>query len=62
MTERTGDELNKIGTAVDVQISSVRLDGSQQKPVTTWVVRHGDNLYIRSVKGRNGLTFRRREG
>lgn len=58
MTGWTRDELNKIGTAEEVQISPVLRDGSRQKAVTTWVVRHGDDLYVRSVRGRKGLWFR----
>jgi hypothetical protein len=59
MTEWTEDELNQIGSAEEVHISSVRRDGSQSKAVTTWVVRLGDDLYVRSVRGRNGHWFRR---
>jgi hypothetical protein len=28
-----------------------------RKPVTVWAVRHGDDLYVRSVKGRSGPWF-----
>jgi hypothetical protein len=28
------------------------------KPVTVWVVRHGDDLYVRSVAGPSGHWFR----
>ena len=33
-------------------------DGTLRKPVTIWVVRVGDDLYVRSYKGRNGAWFR----
>jgi hypothetical protein len=36
----------------------VRRDGTLGKPVTVWAVRHGDDIYIRSVAGRNGHWFR----
>ena len=52
------DELGKIGNAEEVQISSARRDGTLRKPVTTWVVRHGNDLYVRSVRGRSGHWFR----
>jgi len=58
MTEWTTDQLAKIGEAEEVQIASVRRDGTLRKPVTVWVVRHGDDLYVRSVSGRNGHWFR----
>ena len=52
------DELAKIGAAEEVQIAPLRRDGAPGKPVTVWVVRHGDDLYVRSVKGRDGAWFR----
>jgi hypothetical protein len=66
MTTWTSDELNKIGTAEELKIASLRRDGTLRKPVTIWVVRLGDDLYVRSVNGRTGAWFRgtqvRREG
>jgi len=58
MTTWTRDELNKIGTAEELEIASLRLDGTLRNPVTIWVVRHGDDLYVRSVNGRTALWFR----
>ncbi len=52
------DELNKIGKADELQISSLRRDGTLRKPVTIWVVRVGDDLYVRCVNGRAGAWFR----
>lgn len=54
----TSEELNKIGTAEELQIASVRRDGSLRKSVTIWVVRHGDDIYVRSVNGRAAAWFR----
>ncbi|MGA2111285.1 MAG: DUF2255 family protein [Anaerolineales bacterium] len=54
----TSDELTKIGTAEELGIASLRRDGTLRNPVTIWVVRHGDDLYVRSVNGRNGAWFR----
>jgi len=66
MTAWTSEELAKIGSLEEVQIAPFRRDGTPQKPVTVWVVRHGDELYVRSVRGRKGGWFRgsqeRREG
>jgi hypothetical protein len=58
MTAWTSDELTKIGAAEELQIASERRDGTLRNPVTIWVVRHGDDLYVRSVKGRTGPWFR----
>ena len=58
MTIWTSDELNKIGTAEELQIAAFRSDGTLRKPVTIWVVRVGDDLYVRSVYGRTSAWFR----
>jgi hypothetical protein len=58
MTAWESDELAKIGAAEEVQIAPLRRDGTPRKPVTVWVVRHGDDLYVRSVRGRSGRSFR----
>ena len=58
MTAWTSDELNKIGKAEELQIASLRRDGTLRNPVTIWVVRVGDDLYVRCVNGRAGAWFR----
>ena len=58
MTVWTSDELIRIGTAEELQIASLRRDGTLRKPVTIWVVRLGDDLYVRSVNGRASAWFR----
>lgn len=58
MTAWTADELSRIEGAEEVDIAAVTRDGSVRNRVTIWVVRHGDDLYIRSVRGRNGSWFR----
>jgi hypothetical protein len=58
MTQWTSDQLEKIGRAEEVQIASIGRDGTLGKPVTVWVVRHGDDLYVRSVRGRKAHWFR----
>ena len=57
MTAWTSDELNKIGTAQELQIAPLRADGTLRKPVIIWVVRLGDDLYVRSVNGRTSAWF-----
>jgi hypothetical protein len=54
----TTDELAKIDGADELEIASRRADGTLRKPVTIWVVRHGDDLYVRSVNGRGAAWFR----
>ena len=54
----THDERTKIGHADELRIASVRRDGTLRNPVTVWVVRHGDDLYVRSVNGRTSSWFR----
>jgi hypothetical protein len=58
MAAWTSDELSKIGAADELEIASVRHDGTLRKPVTIWVVSHGDDLYVRSVNGRGSSWFR----
>ena len=58
MTAWTSDELTKIGTAEELEIASLRGDGTLRKAVTIWVVRLDDDLYVRSVNGRTGVWFR----
>ena len=58
MTTWTHDELNKIEKAEELQIASQRRDDTLRKPVTIWVVRVGDDLYVRSVYGRGSGWFR----
>lgn len=50
----TSDELDKIGTAKELKIATLRRDDTLRKPVIIWVVRLGDDLYVRAVKGRDG--------
>jgi hypothetical protein len=54
MTAWTSDELAKIGNAEELELASRRRDASLREPVTIWVVRHGDDLYVRSWRGPTG--------
>lgn len=66
MTAWTADELSRIGTADELQLTSSRKDGTQGNPLTIWVVRAGDDLFVRAFKGRSSPWFRgtqvRRQG
>ena len=58
MSEWTSRELSRIGDAEEIQIAARRRDDTVRKPVTIWVVRDGDSLYVRSVKGPSSAWFR----
>jgi hypothetical protein len=58
MSAWTSDELTRIGAADELEIASLRADGTLRRPVTIWVVRYGDDLYVRSVNGPTAGWFR----
>jgi hypothetical protein len=57
MSAWTNDELKKIGNAEELRIATLRKDGTLRKKVIIWVVRVDDDLYVRSVNGREGVWF-----
>jgi hypothetical protein len=58
MATWTRDELRKVEAAEELELASVRRDGTLGEAVTIWVVRVDDDLYVRSWKGHNGAWFR----
>jgi hypothetical protein len=58
LADWTSDELTKIGNANELRLASLRSDGTLRNPVTMWVVRDGDDLYVRSMHGPEGAWFR----
>jgi hypothetical protein len=58
MTTWTSDELSNIDGADELRIQSERADGTLGSPRTIWVVRHGDDLYVRSVNGPGSAWYR----
>ena len=58
MSAWTSDEILRIGTTDELEIAPGRGDGSLRKFVTIWVVRHGDDLYVRSWRGLGSAWFR----
>jgi hypothetical protein len=54
----TSEELDRIAKADELELASARADGTLRRPVTIWVVRHGDDLFVRSVYGRGSGWFR----
>jgi hypothetical protein len=59
MSAWTRDELDRIGAARLLELATRGRDGTLRSPVTVWVVRHGDDLYVRSWRGRTAAWFRR---
>lgn len=59
MSTWTSDELDRIGGADELGIASRRENGSLRPHITIWVVRAGDDLYIRSAYGTDNPWFRR---
>ena len=45
-------ELDAIDAAQELTLASARGDGTLRRPVTMWVVRIGEGVYVRSVNGR----------
>ena len=52
------EELELIGDAEELKIASLRSDGTLRPPVTIWIVRDGDELYVRSVNGPTSAWYR----
>jgi hypothetical protein len=58
MAAWTADELAKVEAADELDIAARRPDGTLRKPVTIWVVRVGDELYVRSAYGPDSAWYR----
>jgi len=58
MPRWTEDQLARIGGADELRITARRPDGSLPGAVPIWVVRVGDDLYVRSYRGDAGRWFR----
>jgi hypothetical protein len=58
MTTWTNDELPRIEHAEELQMTPSRSDGTPHTPVPIWVVRDGDDLYVRSFRGSAGAWYR----
>jgi hypothetical protein len=54
----TSEQLDRIGDSQELQITSYRDDGSLRRWTPIWVVRVGEDLYIRSAFGTAGGWYR----
>ncbi|SDM67871.1 DUF2255 family protein [Actinacidiphila guanduensis] len=61
MTSWTDDELARIGGADELRIAPRTAGGELARKTTIWVVREGDDLYVRSYRGHNGAWWRAAE-
>jgi hypothetical protein len=59
VTTWTSEELEQIGRADELRIASLRPDGSLRPFVTIWVIRAGNELFIRSAEGPENGWYRR---
>lgn len=57
MSAWSQDDLDRLGGAGEVEVSSVRRDGMLSRARTVWIVRVGDQLYLRSVNGPDGAWY-----
>ena len=51
-------DLDRFGAADEVDITTVGPDGTPCRWVPIWIVRVGDDLYIRSYRGNDGAWYR----
>lgn len=58
MTNWTENEVDRIAGANELRIATKRTDGSVRSFVPIWVVRVGDDLYIRAYHGPGGSWYR----
>jgi hypothetical protein len=55
----TDDELTRVGNATELQLTSRRADRTLGYYTTMWVVRVGDDIYVRSAGGPDRPWYRR---
>ena len=55
----TSSDLGQMASQVEIRISSERPGGGFNRWTPIWVVRVGDDLYVRSGFGKNGGWYRR---
>lgn len=52
------DELTSLGATSEIHIATLRTDGAARSSLPIWVVRVGDELFVRSYRGTRGSWFR----
>jgi hypothetical protein len=54
----TPDDLDAIAATGEIQITPRRADGTLGRATMIWIVRVGDDLYVRSYRGPEGSWYR----
>jgi hypothetical protein len=55
----TSSELDRVSAAIELDLAALRTDDSLSPYTTMWVVRDGDDLYVRSARGPDSAWYRR---
>lgn len=55
----TAHALQRVGDAQELHVATRRTDGTLRPYVTIWVVRTGDQIYVRSAHGTENPWYRR---
>ncbi len=58
MTNWIQKDLEHIGAADELRLATFKKDGTQRRPVIIWVVRVGDDVYVRAYRGHETAWFR----
>lgn len=58
MTKWQPDDIEVLGRTEELEVTTFRTDGSARPYVPIWVVRVGDDAYVRSYRGEEGAWFR----
>lgn len=58
MTSWTDQQLRTFGDAGEIRLATERPDGTERGAVPIWVVRAGDDVFIRSYNGPGGTWYR----
>jgi hypothetical protein len=54
----TPEDLDAIAATDEIEIAPRRADGTLGRATTIWIVRVGDDLYVRSYRGPEGSWYR----
>ena len=49
MSRWTEEELRSVDAAQEIDIAPVRRNGALRRPTPIWIVRAGDDLYVRAA-------------
>lgn len=58
MSRWTPTDLDAIGNAAELHVAPWAGGATPRRPATVWVVRVGDDLFVRSYRGQGGVWYR----